>query len=115
MAMLRGVPRFMGMGVVMVTGWARLMWDAVAGMLTEAMFTGPVMATGCCRLTGADVMFTVLVPKFIWAPMVTAALALTRLIWVVAGEDTVTGVAALEWHTSLVSGNKTDRDCRTSS
>lgn len=59
MAMLSGAAMFMGMGVVMVTGWAMFMGDAVAGMFTEAMLTGPVMVTGCCRLTGADVILTV--------------------------------------------------------
>lgn len=46
MAMLRGPVIFIGMGVVIATGWAIFM-DAVAGMLTEAMLTGPVMVTGC--------------------------------------------------------------------
>lgn len=38
--------------------------------------------------------------------MVTAVLALARLIGVVAGAETVTGVAVPEWHTSLLSGMK---------
>lgn len=63
MAMLSGPVIFIGMGVVMATGWAIFMC-AVVGMLTEAKFTGPVMVTGCCRLTG-DVMLTVLVAMFI--------------------------------------------------
>lgn len=46
MAMLSGPAIFMGMGVVIATGWAIFM-DAEAGMLTEAMLTGPVMVTGC--------------------------------------------------------------------
>lgn len=45
MAMLSGPAIFMGMGVVMATGWAIFM-GAEAGMLTEAMLTGPVMVTG---------------------------------------------------------------------
>lgn len=65
MAILSGPAMFMGMGVVMATGWAMFMGDAVAGMFTEAMLTGPVMVTGCCRLTGADVMFTVFITVFI--------------------------------------------------
>lgn len=63
MAMLSGPVIFMGMGVVIATGWAIFMC-AVVGILTEARFTGPVMVTGCCRLTG-DVMLTVLVAMFI--------------------------------------------------
>lgn len=63
MAMLSGPVIFMGMGVVMATGWAIFMC-AVVGMLTDARLTGPVMVTGCCRLTG-DVMLTVLVAMFI--------------------------------------------------
>lgn len=63
MAMLSGPVIFMGMEVVMATGWA-IFICAVGGILTEAKFTGPVMVTGCCRLTG-DVMLTVLVAMFI--------------------------------------------------
>lgn len=63
MAMLSGPVIFMGIGVVMATGWAIFMC-AVVGMFTEAKFTGPVMVTGCCKLTG-DVMLTVLVAMFI--------------------------------------------------
>lgn len=63
MAILSGPVIFMGMGVVIATGWAIFMC-AVVGILTEARFTGPVMVTGCCRLTG-DVILTVLVAMFI--------------------------------------------------
>lgn len=63
MAMLSGPVIFMGMGVVMATGWAIFMC-AVVGMLTDARLTGLVMVTGCCRLTG-DVMLTALVVMFI--------------------------------------------------
>lgn len=63
MAMLSGPLIFIGMGVVMATGWVIFMC-AVVGMSIEAKFTGPVMVTGCCRLTG-DVMLTVLVAMFI--------------------------------------------------
>lgn len=38
--------------------------------------------------------------------MVTAVLALVRLIGVVAGAETVTDVAVPEWHTSLLSGKR---------
>lgn len=104
MAMLSGPAIFMGMGVVIATGWAIFM-GAEAGMLTEAMLTGPVMVTGCCRLTG-DVMFTVLVLMFICAAMVTGwllLLLLPRFIAVVMGAETVTGVAEAELQTSLLS------------
>lgn len=101
MAMLSGVAMFMDMGVVMATGWAMFM-GAVAGMLTDAMFTGPVMVTGCCRLTG-DVMLTVLVEMFIWAAMVTGWLVWPRFIAVVMGFVAVTGVVATELQTSLLS------------
>lgn len=101
MAMLSGPPMFMGMGVVMATGWAMFM-GAEAGMLTEAMFTGPVMVTGCCRLTG-DVILTVLVEMFIWAAMVTGLLVLPRFIAVVMGAAAVTGVEEAEWQTSVLS------------
>lgn len=63
MAMLSGPVIFIGMGVVIATGWARFMC-AVVGMFTDAKFTGPVMVTGCWRLMG-DVMLTVLVVMFI--------------------------------------------------
>lgn len=104
MAMLSGPAIFMGMGVVIATGWAIFM-GAEAGMLTEAMLTGPVMVTGCCRLTG-DVMLTVLVLMFICAAMVTGwllLLLLPRFIAVVMGAETVTGVAEAELQTSLLS------------
>lgn len=101
MAMLSGPAIFIGMGVVMATGWAIFM-GAEAGMLTEAMLTGPVMVTGCCRLTG-EVMLTVLVLMFICAAMVTGLLLPPRFIAVVMGAVTLTGVAAAELHTSLPS------------
>lgn len=102
MAMLRGPVIFIGMGVVMATGCAMFM-GAVAGMLTEAMLTGPVMVTGCWRLTG-EVMLTVLVLMFIWAAMVTGWLMeLPLFIAEVMGADTVTGVAEAELQTSLPS------------
>lgn len=109
MAMLSGPAIFMGIGVVIATGWAIFM-GAVAGMLTEAMLTGPVMVTGCWRLTG-DVMLTVLVLMFICAAMVTALLLLElpRFIAVVMGAETVTGVAEAELQTSLPSGKTQDR------
>lgn len=103
MAMLRGPAMFMGMGVVMATGWAMFM-AAVAGMLTEARFTGPVMVTGCWRLTG-EPMLTVLVAMLICAAMVTGLLLLLpRFIAVVMAAEAVTGVAEAELHTLLVSG-----------
>lgn len=46
MAIFRGPAIFIGMGVVRATGWAIFIMDAVAGILTEAMLTGPVMVTG---------------------------------------------------------------------
>lgn len=101
MAMLSGPAIFIGMGVVMATGWAIFM-GAEAGMLTEAMLTGPVIVTGCCRLTG-EVMLTVLVLMFICAAMVTGLLLPPRFIAVVMGAVTLTGVAAAELHTSLPS------------
>lgn len=102
MAMLSGPAMFMGMGVVIATGWAMFI-GAEAGMLTEAMLTGPVMVTGCWRLTG-DVMLTVLVLMFICAAMVTGwLLLLPRFIAVVMGAETDTGVAEAELHTSLLS------------
>lgn len=110
MAMLSGPPMFMGMGVVMATGWAMFM-GAVAGMLTDAMFTGPVIVTGCCRLTG-DVMLTVLVEMFIWAAMVTGLLVLPRFIAVVMGAVAETGVVEAELHTSLLSVEHGERDRR---
>lgn len=75
---------------------------AEAGMLTEAMLTGPVMVTGCWRLTG-DVMFTVLVLMFICAAMVTGLFWIPRFIVVVMGAEMVTGVAEAELQTSLPS------------
>lgn len=99
MAMLSGPAIFMGMGVVIATGWAIFM-GAVAGMLTEAMLTGPVMVTGCWRLIG-DVMLTVLVLMFICAAMVTGLLEWPRFIAVVMGAEAVTGVAEAELQTSL--------------
>lgn len=107
MAMLSGPPMFMDMGVVMATGWAMFM-DAEAGMLTEAMFTGPVMVTGCCRLTG-DVILTVLVEMFIWAAMVTGLLVWPRFIAVVMGDETETGVEA-ELQTSVLSVEDGERE-----
>lgn len=104
MAMLSGPAIFIGMGVVMATGWAIFM-GAEAGMLTEAMLTGPVMVTGCCRLTG-EVMLTVLVLMFICAAMVTGLLLPPRFIAVVMGAVTLTGVAEAELHTSLPSEGK---------
>lgn len=104
MAMLSGPPIFIGMGVVIATGWAIFM-GAETGMLTEAMLTGPVMVTGCWRLTG-DVMLTVLVLMFICAAMVTGWLMLPRFIAVVMGAETVTGVAEAELQTSLPSEKK---------
>lgn len=104
MAMLRGPVIFIGMGVVIATGWAIFM-GAVAGILTEVMLTGPVMVTGCCKVTG-EVMFTVLVLMFICAAIVTVALLLERprFIAVVMGAVAVTGVAEAELQTSLLSG-----------
>lgn len=107
MAMLSGPAIFIGMGVVMATGWAIFM-GAEEGMLTEAMLTGPVMVTGCCRLTG-EVMFTVLVLMFICAAMVTGLLLPPRFIAVVMGAVTLTGVAAAELHTSLPSAGWGER------
>lgn len=101
MAMLSGVAMFIGIGVVMATGWAMFM-GAEAGMLTEAMFTGPVMVTWCCRLTG-DVMLTVLVEMFIWAAMVTGLLVFPRFIVEVMGAAGVTGVLEAELQTSVLS------------
>lgn len=104
MAMLSGPAIFIGIGVVIATGWA-IFIGAVAGMFTEAMLTGPVMVTGCWRLTG-DVMLTVLVLMFICAAMVTGLLlfALPRFIAEVMGAEMVTGVAEAELQTSLPSG-----------
>ncbi len=107
MAMLSGPAIFIGMGVVIATGWAIFM-GAVAGMLTEAMLTGPVMVTGCWRLMG-DVMLTVLVLMFICAAMVTGLLEWPRFIAVVMGAETVTGVAEAELQTSLPSGKTQGR------
>lgn len=107
MAMLSGPAIFIDMGVVIATGWAIFM-DAVAGMLTEAMLTGPVMVTGCWRLTG-DVMLTVLVLMFICAAMVTGLLELTRFIAEVMAAETVTGVAEAELQTLLPSGKTQER------
>lgn len=107
MAMLSGPPIFIGMGVVIATGWAIFM-GAVAGMLTEAMLTGPVMVTGCWRLIG-DVMLTVLVLMFICAAMVTGWLEWPRFIAVVMGAEMVTGVAEAELQTSLPSGETQER------
>lgn len=102
-AMLSGPAMFIDMGVVIATGWAIFM-GAEAGMLTEAMLTGPVIVTGCWRLTG-DVMLTVLVLRFICAAMVTGwLLLLARFIAVVMGAEAVTGVAEAEMQSSLLSG-----------
>lgn len=110
MAMLSGVAMFMFMGVVMATGWAMFM-DAEAGMLTDAMFTGPVMVTGCCRLRG-DVMLTVLVEMFIWAAIVTEWLVLPRFIAVVFVAVPETGVVEAELQTSVLSVEHGERDRR---
>lgn len=112
MAMLSGAAMFMGMGmgVVMATGWAMFM-GTVAGMLTDAMFTGPVMVTGCCRLMG-DVMLTVLVEMFIWAAIVTGLLVLPRFIAVVIGAVAETGVVEAELQTSVLSVEQGERDRR---
>lgn len=94
-AILSGPVIFMGIGVVIATGWAIFMC-AVVGIPTEVRFTGPVMVTGCCRLTG-DVMLTVLVAVLIWAVMVTALLELTlRFTAEVLTAELVTGVVAAE-------------------
>lgn len=94
-AILSGPVIFMGIGVVIATGWAIFMC-AVVGIPTEVRFTGPVMVTGCCRLTG-DVMLTVLVAVLIWAVMVTALLELTlRFTAEVLAAELVTGVIAAE-------------------
>lgn len=102
-AMLSGPAIFIGIGVVIATGWA-IFIGVDAGMFTEAMLTGPVMVTGCWRLTG-DVMLTVLVLMFICAAMVTGLLlfALPRFIAEVMGAEIVTGVAEAELQTSLPS------------
>ncbi|TNN86799.1 hypothetical protein EYF80_002982 [Liparis tanakae] len=96
MAMLSGPPMFMGMEVVMATGWAIFM-DPVEGMLTDAMLSGPVMVTGCWRLR-------VLLPMFICAAMVTGLLEWHRFIAEEMGPEMVTGVAEEEmqrpWYTS---------------
>ena len=105
--MLSGPAIFMGIGVVIATGWAIFM-DAEAGMLTEAMLTGPVMVTGYWRLTG-DVMLTVLVLMFIWAAMVTGLLLWLRFIAEVMGAEMVTGVAEAELQTSFPSGGKKNK------
>lgn len=95
MAILSGPVIFMGIGVVIATGWAIFMC-AVVGIPTEVRFTGPVMVTGCCRLTG-DVMLTVLVAVLIWAVMVTALLELTlRFTAEVLAAELLTGVVAAE-------------------
>lgn len=94
MAILRGPVIFMGIGVVMATGWA-IFICADDGMLTEARLTGPVMVTGCCRLTG-EVMLTVLVVMFIWAAIVTGWLALPRFIAEVMAAELVLGVTEAE-------------------
>lgn len=100
MAMLSGPVMFMAIGVLMATGWAMFMADAVAGMLTEVMLTGAVRVTGCCRLTGA-VMLTVL------EEMVTGLLMIPRfMLAVLAVAELVTGVAEAELHELLVSGKQ---------
>lgn len=95
MAMLRGPVMFMDMGVLMATGWAMFMPVAVAGMFTEAILTGAVMVTGCCRLTGA-VIFNVL------EEIVMGLLMVPRFMLAVVAEA-VTGVAEAELHALLVS------------
>lgn len=99
MAMLRGPVMFIGMGVLMATGWAMFIPVAVAGMFTEAILTGAVMVTGCWRLTGA-VIFTVL------EEIVTGLLTVPRFMLAVlaAVAEAVTGVAEAELHALLVSG-----------
>lgn len=97
MAMLSGPVMFMGIDVLMATGWAMFMADAVAGMLTEAMLTGAVMVTGCCRVTGA-VRFNVL------EEMVMGLLIVPRfMLAVLAVAEAVTGVAEAELHVLVVS------------
>jgi len=103
MAMLSGPPMFMGMVVVMATGWAIFM-DPVEGMLTDAMLSGPVMVTGCWRASG-DVMLRVLLPMFICAAMVTGLLEWHRFIAEVMGAEMVTGVAEEELQRPLPSGH----------
>lgn len=98
MAMLRGPDIVMDIGVLMARGWAIFMC-AVVGMLIEVMLMGPVMVTGCWRLT-----FTVLVEMFICDAMVTGLLMeFPRFIVVVMGAEAVTGVAEAELWTSLLS------------
>jgi len=108
MAMLSGPVIFMVMGVLIATGWAIFMW-AVVGMLTEARFTGPVMVTGCCRLTG-DVMLTVLVEMFIWAVMVTELLVLPpRFMAEVMAAESVTDVLVAELLWTLLASERKRR------
>lgn len=95
MAMLRGPVIFMGIPEVMATGWA--------------IFMGPVMVTGCCRLIG-EVMLTVLVVMFIWAAMVTGLLALPRFITEVMAAELVTGVTEPELCTLLESEERRGRE-----
>lgn len=109
-AMFSGPAIFIGIGVVIATGWPIFM-DAEAGMFTDAMLTGPVRVTGCWRLTW-DVMLTVLVLMFICAAIVTGLLLLlllTRFIAEVMGVETDTGVAEAELQPSLLSGKKCNR------
>lgn len=105
-AMFSGPAIFIGIWVVIATGWAIFM-GAEAGMFTDAMLTGLVRVTGCWRLTG-DVMLTVLVPMFICAAIVTGLLlfVLPRFIVEVMGAETVTDVAEAELQPSLPSENK---------
>jgi hypothetical protein len=97
MAMLRGPDIVMAIGVLMARGWAIFMC-AVVGMLIEAMLMGPVMVTGCWRLT-----FTVLVEMFICDAKVTGLLMEFPRFIVVMVAEPVTGVAEAELWTSLLS------------
>lgn len=104
-AMFSGPAMFIGMVVVMATGWAIFM-PAEEGMLTD-----PVMVTGCWRLM-LDVMFTVLVPMFICAAMVTGLLMWHRFIAEVMGAEMVTGVAEEELQTRLATGRERNTHTR---
>ena len=108
MAMLSGPAMFMDMGDVRAMGWARLM-DAVVGMWTEEMFTGPVMVTGCCRPIPE-----VMLPRLICVAMVTALEEELELLLVLPprlmlGPEEVTCVMEDELHTSLLSGRERTR------
>lgn len=108
MAMLSGPVIFLCKGVVMASGGVIFMC-AVVGMSIEARFTGPVMVTGCCRLTG-DVMLTLLVVMFISAVTVTILLMLP--LWLTAEVTAVvTGVVVAELLSMLFApvSKKTDQ------